>query len=455
MTYGGFYNVPGQGSLQQTSEREILWGGMDYQIRVLKMNTVYASTLVDAGSTPTTLVRAGNLLAEAARIPGMSGTTSMQPDFTQVARRIRDEATDDWNDQVAVDRFTSKGGVLVRGRGELIGPDTVRVADEEIHATKGIVIGTGTSAAIPPIEGLAGTPYWTNREAISASVAPESLVVMGGGAIGCELAQAFARFGTKVTVIEASDRLLPMEVPQAGQLVSEVFAAGGINVATGTSVTSVQFIDGVFHVATGSGVTVAEKLLVATGRRAKLADLGLGSVGLDPDARFIPVDGQMRAGAGLWAVGDVTGKGAFTHIATYQAGIATANILGSPIADADYRALPRVTFTDPEIGSVGMTPDAARDSGLRVRVGSTKVADSTRGWLHGPGNEGFIELVEDADAGVLVGATSAGPVGGEVLSMLTLAVHARVPVAELRTMIYAYPTFHRGVQEALRALAAA
>ncbi len=157
----------------------------------------------------------------------------------------------------------------------------------------------------------------------------------------------------------------------------------------------------------------------------------------------------MRAGERLWAVGDVTGVGAFTHMAMYQAGIAIRDILGQDGPVADYTGLARVTFTDPEVGSVGLTERAAREQGRKVRVGVAQVSSSARGWIHGPGNAGFIKLVADDDAGVLVGATSVGPWGGEVLSMLTLAVHARVPVATLRTMIYAYPTFHRGVLDAL------
>ncbi len=173
---------------------------------------------------------------------------------------------------------------------------------------------------------------------------------------------------------------------------------------------------------------------------------------MDPKAKVVAVDEWMRAGEGVWAVGDVTGVGMFTHMAMYQAGIAINDILQRPGEPADYRGLARVTFTDPEVGSVGMTEKAARDAGINVRTGSTKVQTSARGWIHGPGGDGVIKLVEDADKGILVGATSAGPVGGEVLSMLTLAVHARIPVATLRTMVYAYPTFHRGVQDALNDL---
>ena len=199
-----------------------------------------------------------------------------------------------------------------------------------------------------------------------------------------------------------------------------------------------------------SGTTArGAELLVSVGRQARVGELGLETIGMDPKAKVVAIDEWMRAGDGVWAVGDVTGVGMFTHMAMYQAGIAINDILQRPGEPADYRGLARVTFTDPEVGSVGMTEKAARDAGITVRTGSTKVQTSARGWIHGPGGDGVIKLVEDAEAGILVGATSAGPVGGEVLSMLTLAVHARIPVATLRTMVYAYPTFHRGVQDAL------
>ncbi len=155
----------------------------------------------------------------------------------------------------------------------------------------------------------------------------------------------------------------------------------------------------------------------------------------------------MRAGDGLWAIGDITGKGAFTHMSMYQAAIAVRDILGQDGPEAAYHAVPRVTFTDPEVGSVGLTEQQARDAGLNVRVGVTDLASSTRGWI--AKGEGLVKLVEDADRGVLVGATAVGPSGGEVLSMLTTAVHARVPTETLRSMIYAYPTFHRAVEAAL------
>jgi pyruvate/2-oxoglutarate dehydrogenase complex dihydrolipoamide dehydrogenase (E3) component len=404
------------------------------------------------GCVPTKMmIRAGNSLAEARRIPGLSGTSTVAPDWSPVARRIREEATDTWDDKVAVDRFVGKGGRFVRGRAAVVGPGRVKVEDQEYVASRGLVIATGTVAVIPPIEGLEGTPYWTNREAVEADVLPASLVVLGGGAIGCEIAQVVARFGVQVTVIEGSDRLLAMEEPESSQHAADALARDGVRVATGVRAQRVSYTTGSFSILLSDGSTVAaEKLLVATGRAARLAGLGLETIGLDPSTRFINTDERMRAADKVWAVGDVTGNGNFTHMAVYEAEIAVRDILGQDGPPADYHARPRVTFTDPEIGAVGMTEKQARDAGLEVQVGYVDGKTVSRGWIHGPGNDGFIKVV--AANGVLVGATSAGPAGGEVLGALSLAVHANVPVPTLLSAIWAYPTFHRGISDALKAL---
>jgi pyruvate/2-oxoglutarate dehydrogenase complex dihydrolipoamide dehydrogenase (E3) component len=399
------------------------------------------------------MIRAANLLAETRRVDGMAGHAQAEPDWTPVADRIRNEATDDWNDQVAVDRFTGKGGRFVRGKGRLAGTGRVEVDGEIYESRLGIVLATGTAPVVPPIDGLAGTPYWTNREAIGATTLPSSLVVLGGGAIGLELAQAYGRFGTQVTVVEALDRLIATEEPEASTLARAALEADGLTIQTGAGATRVHHDGHRFAVTLENNQVVpGERVLVAVGRRAEIGPLGVETVGLDPDARAIEVDGRMRAGERLWAIGDVTVHGGFTHVAMYQAGVAVRDILGTGGPPADYRALPRVTFTDPEIGAVGLTQAQARDAGLRVETGIAKVPSSARGWIHKAGNQGLVKLVADADRGVLVGATAAGPTGGEVLSALAVAVHAEVPVEVLRHMIYAYPTFHRAIEDALRDL---
>jgi pyruvate/2-oxoglutarate dehydrogenase complex dihydrolipoamide dehydrogenase (E3) component len=348
------------------------------------------------------MIRAANLLTEGRRIPGLAGRSTVTADWAPVAQRIRDEATDNWDDTAAVERFEGKGGRFVRGWGRLDGPGRVIVDDRVLSARRAVVVNTGTKASVPPIDGLEGTPYWINRQAIESEAVPASLVVLGGGAVGAELGQVFARFGSAVSIIEEADRLLPPEEPEAGTVMAEVFGRDGIAVHLSTQATAVVHDGRRFAVETDrAGVVGGERLLVAT----------------------------------------------------YQADIVVRQILGEPVTPADYRAVPRVTFTDPEVGSVGLTEAAARAQGIDVRTGSAPVSKSARGWIHKAGNDGFIKLVEDAGRGCLVGATSCGPVGGEVLGLLTLAVHEAVPTEHLRHMIYAYPTFHRGILDAIAALA--
>jgi pyruvate/2-oxoglutarate dehydrogenase complex dihydrolipoamide dehydrogenase (E3) component len=393
-------------------------------------------------------VRAAGALAEARRVPLLAGTAEVRPDFSAVARRIRAEATDDWDDAVAVARFEKAGGRFLRGSAVLEERGQVRVGDEVITAHRGVVVATGSTPVRPPIPGLAESGYWTNREAIAAKEAPESLLVLGGGAIGLELAQAFARFGSAVTVVEGADRVLPLEEPEASAVVTSALDADGVRMRAGRRATAVARTAGRIGVTLDDGATVAgSELLVAVGRRPSTAGLGLERYGVAGPG--VAVDEQCRAAPGLWAVGDVTGVGAFTHLAVHQAGLAVADILGDPRPPADYTALPRVTFTDPEVGSVGRTEAAARAAGLPIAVGAASVAASSRGFVHGPGNDGLIKLVVDIARDLLVGATAVGPAGGEVLGLLALAVHARVPVGALESMILAYPTFTRAVRDAL------
>jgi len=402
-------------------------------------------------------IRAANLLADARRIGTLSGSAEVSPDWGVVHARIRDEATDDWDDTVAVERLEQAGVRFVRGHGRLVDTGVVEVGGTRFVAERGVVLNTGTSPSAPPVDGLADTPFWTNRDILEAADLPASMVVIGGGAIGAELSQAFARFGTTVTLVEAAPRILALEEPESSEIVAAAMAADGIRVIAGASIGSVRHADGRFTVSlTDAGGTAVElgsdRLLVAAGRRPNIGDVGLETVGLDPKARSVDTDPQMRAGDKLWAIGDITGKGAFTHMSMYQAAVALADITrrsGVDARSAEYHAVPRVTFTDPEVGSVGLTEQQANDAGMDVAVGRAPLAESTRGWITGPGGEGIIKLVEDRSAGHLIGATSVGPMGGEVLSMLATAVHARIPTATLARMPFAYPTFHRAVETAL------
>ncbi len=394
------------------------------------------------------MIRAANLLQEARRVDGMAGHADVSPDWTQLATRIREQATADWDDSIAVKRFEGRGGTFVRGRGSLSGPNTVRADGRSFEASRGIVIATGSRPIAPPIPGLDDVGYWTSRDAVSAPELPASLLIIGGGAVGCELGQVFARFGSRVTIVEGSDRLLSAEEPAVGALLGEVFEREGIDVRTGRRVEEVRRSSGSIVARLSDGTELSsERLLVAVGRRPALDGLTLEAAGIDVSTGHVPVDDDLRAGDGVWAMGDVTGKALFTHRALAQAPVVEAGILGREPPKIDYTAFPRATFTDPEVGAVGMTEADARAAGIDVTVSIKQVGATFRGWIHGTGNDGFIKLVVDAQKGVIVGATSVGPAGAEVLGLLTAAIHARLPMGRLGDMIYAFPTFFGGVGE--------
>jgi pyruvate/2-oxoglutarate dehydrogenase complex dihydrolipoamide dehydrogenase (E3) component len=394
------------------------------------------------------IIRAADTLAEAERATTLAGRVDATPDYGLVANRIDKQATNHWNDESHATRLKEAGVEIVRGHGRLDGPGRVVVDGTTYVASRGVLLNAGTEPAVPPIDGLADTPYWTNREVMRLTELPASLVVIGGGAIGAELAQAFARFGVRVTVVEVLERILGPEEPESAQLIGDVFRREGIEVVTGVEITRVDH-DGTFTLTLADRTIECEQLLVAAGRRTNLSNVGLETLGLDPEARMLETDERLRAGERLWAVGDITGKGAFTHVSMYQAAVVVRDILGEDGPWADYRAVSRVTFTDPEVGSVGLTERQARDAGMTVVTGHADLPESSRGWIHQAGNDGIIKLVADADRGILVGATSIGPSGGEVLGLLAAAVHAEVPVATLRGMHFAYPTFHRAIEVAL------
>jgi pyruvate/2-oxoglutarate dehydrogenase complex dihydrolipoamide dehydrogenase (E3) component len=393
------------------------------------------------------MIRAADALAEARRVDQLAGRATVTPDFGAVARRIREEATDDWDDTVAADRLTAAGARLVRGHGRLDGDRRVVVGEQTFVASKGVVLNTGTTPAAPPIPGLSDTPYWTNRGIIETENAPSSMIVIGGGPIGLELAQAFSRFGTEVTVLEVGPRILAVEEPESSDVVAKVFAAEGIGVHDNVSIDAVAHDGKVFSVTCGDVTYEAERLLVAAGRRPRIDDVGLESVGVEP-GRHLTVDDDMVVKDGLWAIGDIVGRGAFTHVSMYQSERVARSILGEPLGAYD-TSLPRVTFSDPEVGGVGLTEHQAREQGINVRIGLTDLAASSRGFVHGPGNEGLIKVVIDDDRGVIVGANSVGVSGGETLAGLAFAVRAEIPVETLANTIYAYPTFWRAIESAL------
>jgi pyruvate/2-oxoglutarate dehydrogenase complex dihydrolipoamide dehydrogenase (E3) component len=396
------------------------------------------------------MIRAANLLQAGRRVNGLAGYASVSPDWTQVAARVRAEATGDWNDSTAVKRFQDHGGQFVRGWGRMAGPDTVSVDGQTFVATRGIVIATGSKPAMPPIPGLAEVGVWTTHDLMQAKILPDSLIVLGGGAVGCELGQVCARFGVNVTIVEGRDRLLPLEEPEASAILTAALMAEGIQVRTGIPVERVKSNGAKIHVQFAEGDTlIADRVLVAAGRKVDVSALNLKAASVTTENGFVKVDDYLRAGERIWAMGDVTGKAMFTHVALYQAAIVAAGILNERAEPAEYRAVPRVTFTDPEIGAVGMSEADAKAAGRDIATVVKKVPATFRGWVHGPNNDGVIKLVVDRKTGALIGATAVGPNGGEVLGLLSAVVHAGLPLATLRRMIWAFPTFYGAIGEAI------
>ena len=394
-----------------------------------------------------TLLRSAETLAEAGRARELAASrVDWQVDFSKIAKRTHWMARD-LDDTNAAKAIEANGARLLRGEARLTAPRTVEVGGRRLEAKKAIVIATGGEPARPPVPGLEGVEYWTNREAVMTSALPASLIVLGGGPVGAELAQAFARFGTRVHVVEALDRLIPAEEPEAGKLLARYFEKEGIRVTTAARVARVQKGGDGVEVRLASGERLsAERLLVATGRRPNLQGFDLAAAGLSTtDNGWLKVDPQtLEASEGIWGAGDVTGIAAFTHLAWYHGGLIARALKGERI-HANHSAIPRVTFTDPEIASVGLREDQARKRFSRVRTASQDMGETARGYIHGePG--GAIKLLADQDRGVLVGVTIVSPRAGEIVSELSLAILAEIPLRIMADLMHPFPAFARGLQ---------
>jgi pyruvate/2-oxoglutarate dehydrogenase complex dihydrolipoamide dehydrogenase (E3) component len=386
-----------------------------------------------------TMLRAAELSSSLERAPGLEPE---RPEADGVWS-WRDWMTSSWDDAGQLGWLDEQRVRLVRGEGRVARPGVVAAAGEEIPYDR-LVLATGSRPAIPPVEGLDAVEYWTNREATSTHEVPASLVVMGGGPVGSELAQFFARMGSRVTVVERGERLLGRVHGDAGVLLADVFRSEGIDVRLGVGVERVG--PGLRLHLTDRSELEASRLLVATGRRPNVEGLGLEQLGLEITQRGIRVDGRLRAADGVWAIGDVTGIAQFTHVGKYQARVAAADLSGSEVT-ADYRAIPAGIFTDPEVGTVGRTEG---DGLVSARVELSSVPRLST--YEKPAREGFVRLFADSRERILVGAVCVGPQAAEWLGQLTLAVRAAVPLDVLLDTIQPYPTFSEGVFGALRAL---
>ncbi len=389
------------------------------------------------------LLRPAELLAEAARVPGVAEVVTGELDVGAVLKR-RDGIINDLDDSSQVPWLEARNVELIRGDARLEGELQVRVAEELLVARDAVVIAVGTGAAMPPIPGLAEVGAWSNREITTAKEVPESLLVLGGGVVGVEMAQAWASLGSQVTVIEAESQLLPREEPYVGTELKKALEAHGIDVRVGARATKVARNGEEITVILEGGAAVSgERLLVAVGRRPLTDDLGLETVGLEP-GRYIDVDKTLRAGGRDWlyAVGDVNGRSLLTHSGKYQARLAAEHILGGEVsASHDDAGAPRVIFTDPQIAAVGHTLAGARDAGIRHALSIDVPTSGTAGAsFYGRGAPGTTRFVVDPEREVLVGATFVGSDVADMLQAATIAIVAQVPLATLAHAIAPFPT---------------
>ncbi|MBV8065880.1 MAG: NAD(P)/FAD-dependent oxidoreductase [Actinobacteria bacterium] len=383
-----------------------------------------------------TMLRAAEISATLDRSPGFE---PQRPDIERVWW-WRDQVTSNWDDTGQLDFLKENRCEFVRGYGRIVRPGLVEVQDGPEIEYDRLVVATGSAPLIPPIDGLDSVDYWTNEDATRTHSLPGSIAVVGGGPVGAELAQFFARMGSRVTIVEHGPRLLGRVHEDAAAIVEDTFREEGIDVRLGAGVVKVE-PDVRLTLSDGSSVE-AEKVLVATGRRPHVQGLGLEDVGARVAPRGIEVDARMRAAENVWAIGDVTGISLFTHVGKYQARIAAMDMTGHG-HDADYRAIPAATFTDPEVGTVGRTDG---DDLVTVRYDITGGRLST---YERPKRPAFLRLFADPRERVLVGAVAVGPESSEWLGQLTLAVRSATPVDVLLDTIQPYPTFSEAILFAL------
>jgi pyruvate/2-oxoglutarate dehydrogenase complex dihydrolipoamide dehydrogenase (E3) component len=363
----------------------------------------------------------------------------------EAALAWRDFMVSDWSD-AGQERWLADNGIdLLRGTCRLAGPGVVEVNGRR-HTADHVVLANGADPVIPPVPGLRELEgVWTSREATSMKAVPRRLLILGGGPVGVEMAQAVRRLGGEVAVIDMSDHVLAREPGPLGEALGEVLRREGIELVLSANASAARRDgeDYVLELDDGRELR-GERLLVATGRRPRVRGIGLESVGIEPDAKGVPVDAHLRAAERLWAIGDVNGLWPLTHVGKYQGDVVAANILGEP-RKANYEAVPRVTYTDPQAAAVGA--DAGRFSAMVPVSGVAKTATYTRAYAE---SNGFLTLLSDGER--LRGAYALGPEAGEWLQQATLAIRGHVPVDVLADTIQPFPTFSEIYVEALKVL---
>ncbi|RFS84903.1 NAD(P)/FAD-dependent oxidoreductase [Actinomadura spongiicola] len=373
----------------------------------------------------------------------------------EMAVARRDELTRRRSDDPAVARMAEAGVTVLRGRGRVLEPGRVEV-DGVVHGYRDLVVCTGGEPVIPPVDGLADVPLWTSAEALSVPDLPRRLVILGGGPVGCEMAQVYAAFGSQVTVIEASGRLLTAEAPFAGEVLADTLRRMGVDLRLGAALSGVEHKDTGLRLWLSDGGTLdADRILVAAGRRPRVTGLGLEKLGVAVrPGHGLPVDETCRVpseAGGVWAAGDVTGVARTTHAARYQARVALSNLLGHR-READYRGIPRVVHTTPTVYSVGVSPTRAAELGIDLLTAGYDLAATTRAAVEAD-ERGRVELYADRDRGVLIGAAAAGVGAAEWMGEIALAIRAETPLGVLADVVHPFPTYGESVEAPLRELA--
>jgi dihydrolipoamide dehydrogenase len=395
-----------------------------------------------------TLLRPPEVRDEAARAAGV-GTPDLDLADTLAYRDFMVRNLDDAR-QVA--GYEEGGVTVVKAEGRLAGPGRVEAGGEVLEADH-VIVATGSDAVIPPIQGLADIDVWTNREVTGLKEIPGRAVVIGGGPVGLESAQFLARFGCAVTVVEGSRTVLARETAEVGERLGELLGDEGITLRTGVHVSAVRRDGGATAVEIDDDTSVtADVVIVATGRRPRVHDIGLETVGIEPARGGLEVDDRCRVAEGLWAVGDVTGVALFTHVAKYQGRVVADNILGKP-RTATYGGVPRVVFTDPEVAAVGLSAEAAREQGMDVATVTLNIPETiARPWTYERDPRGWLGIVADRRRRVLVGAWAVAPLAGEWIHTAALAVRAEVPIDVLLDGIAQFPTYSESYLYALERL---